>query len=68
MTQRIASSWSAADVAKWLDGAGFAELSSVFLAEAASGDVLLTLTSAELRDDLGVSQFGAPSLGPWSSL
>ena len=39
MTQRIAASWWADDVAKWLDGAGFAEVSSVLLAEAARSSV-----------------------------
>lgn len=45
---------TAADVQAWLSALGYARYGPTFAANEISGDVLRTLTSDELRDDLGV--------------
>eukprot|EP00929_Paragymnodinium_shiwhaense_P048475 TRINITY_DN244_c1_g1_i4.p1 TRINITY_DN244_c1_g1~~TRINITY_DN244_c1_g1_i4.p1 ORF type:complete len:741 (-),score=60.20 TRINITY_DN244_c1_g1_i4:17-2185(-) len=54
----MAETWSVDEVAKWLQSVGFADLAPRFLEEAISGDVLLALTSDELRKELDVPKFG----------
>lgn len=45
---------TSADVQAWLSAIGYARYGPTFAANEISGDVLRTLTSDELRDDLGV--------------
>lgn len=45
---------TAADVQAWLSALGYARYGAAFAANEITGDVLRTLTSDELRDDLGV--------------
>merc|ERR1740121_1617233 len=45
----LPSSWDTAHVSRWLQEAGFAELAPKFLAQDVDGEVLLSLTTEELR-------------------
>ena len=47
---------------KWLEAEGLSDLVDTFKAEAVSGEVLLTLSSDELKVELGVQQFGIRKL------
>jgi hypothetical protein len=52
------SSWSCADVGRWLRAQGFAEHEELFAANKISGAILPELTRNALRDDLGIAAFG----------
>ncbi|KAG6609720.1 uncharacterized protein IUM83_00588 [Phytophthora cinnamomi] len=52
------SSWSCADVGRWLGAQGFQEHVELFAANKISGSILPELTRNALRDDLGIAAFG----------
>jgi len=46
--------WSVNDVVMWVNKAGFQEYSRAFEESAVDGDILLMLTDANIRDDIGI--------------
>ncbi|KAE9136295.1 hypothetical protein PF010_g1744 [Phytophthora fragariae] len=52
------SSWSCADVGRWLSDQGFQEHVELFANNKISGSILPELTRNALRDDLGIAAFG----------
>lgn len=47
--------WSTEDVREWVKQIGFAEYASNFVESRVDGDLLLQLTEANLRDDIGIT-------------
>ena len=46
--------WTVADVAAWVERAGFPQHSLAFTELGVDGDLLLQLTDQEVRDDIGI--------------
>ncbi len=46
--------WSVDEVVMWVNKAGFKEYSAAFADSAVDGDILLSLTDADIRDDIGI--------------
>lgn len=46
--------WSVEEVVMWVNKSGFQEYSSAFQESAVDGDILLMLTDANIRDDIGI--------------
>jgi len=46
--------WSVAEVVMWVNKAGFKDYSDAFLQSEVDGDILLMLTDANIRDDIGI--------------
>ena len=46
--------WSVEEVVMWVNKAGFQEYSAAFRDSAVDGDILLMLTDANIRDDIGI--------------
>jgi len=46
--------WSVEEVVMWVNKAGFKEYSAAFRESAVDGDILLTLTDANIREDIGI--------------
>lgn len=53
-----AAEWSTSEVALWLEDSGFSEHTEAFQDHDISGAVLLSLTEAELREELGMERLG----------
>jgi hypothetical protein len=52
------SQWTVAQVAEWVRSIGLPEAAQSFAEHEVEGAALLDLTTAELKDELGVSKFG----------
>lgn len=50
--------WTVEDVCMWLAEVGLGHLQGIFRAQMIRGDVLVTLTANNLKDDLGIQAFG----------
>ena len=50
--------WTVEDVCLWLAEVGLGHLQGLFRAQMIRGDVLVTLTASNLKDDLGIQAFG----------
>merc|ERR1712200_175907 len=46
--------WSVDEVVMWVNKAGFQEYSTAFTESAVDGDILLSLTDTDIRDDIGI--------------
>jgi len=46
--------WSVDEVVMWVNKAGFQEYSAAFTESAVDGDILLSLTDTDIRDDIGI--------------
>ena len=52
------SQWTVAQVAQWVGSIGLPEAAQSFAEHEIEGAALLELTTAELKDELGVTKFG----------